>query len=278
MIRPMLAKVFNGRNIKAPCFVQPKINGIRAIWIPNHGFFSRDLKQWNPEVLPHLVSILPGLSKLPLDGELYKHGMSLQDINSRVAVNRTKPHPNVEVIEYHVFDVIAEAPQYKRLMYLRQALPVVSSRSPLVVVPSHHIEFLEEADDLFDMYVNLGWEGIMYRDYAAPYGLEKSCGNKANRWNYLLKRKSYEDIDGTIIGVYEGDGQFEGAVGGFKVRLESGVVFNCGGGLSVTQRHLFWRHRHEMDGTAVKIRIEELSNDGVPLRARFLLIDKHELS
>ncbi len=88
----------------------PKLNGLRCMYIPGRGFFSRDGKRWNDAVLNHII---PPTTDYILDGELYCHGMSLQKINAAVAVSRIEPGQDAELIEFRAFDLVE--PKYNAL-------------------------------------------------------------------------------------------------------------------------------------------------------------------
>src|SRR6185295_11347505 len=86
-----------------PCFATPKLNGIRAMWVPGVGFISKDGVPYNDGVLVTLERVLEPC-KLFLDGELYVHGWSLQQINSVAGVIRESPHEKEYSMQFHVFD------------------------------------------------------------------------------------------------------------------------------------------------------------------------------
>lgn len=91
MVKPMLAFRLQDKkkHVTFPVAIQPKYNGIRCIYYEGK-FHSRDQKRWNDSVLAHLLPDLDHLNPaVPLDGELYLHGMSLQQINSAVAVSES---------------------------------------------------------------------------------------------------------------------------------------------------------------------------------------------
>ena len=110
-MKPMLAfKVQQyGQTLSHPFYVQPKLNGVRAL-CNGAVFQSREEHIWSEKVLAHLqTQIQPIFDRYPsfiTDGELYRHGLSLQKINQAVAVTRHEPTPVTPTIEYHIFDVL----------------------------------------------------------------------------------------------------------------------------------------------------------------------------
>ena len=111
--QPMLAgKWVKGKTrLTFPIYIEPKINGIRMLSKNRKdGIECRTRKS---KIYPFLSRIKIALrtlfSYLPegseIDGELYKHGMDLQDINSIVR-KTVSPHPNEDCISYFMFDII----------------------------------------------------------------------------------------------------------------------------------------------------------------------------
>ena len=95
----------NIKNIKFPCYDSLKLNGINGLYRLENGtlnLYSRGGELY-PEIPHHKEKILHILSKLETDelnGELYIHGMHLQDITSLVK----KSQLGSERLEFHVFD------------------------------------------------------------------------------------------------------------------------------------------------------------------------------
>lgn len=268
-MKPMLAHKYSESKIRYPVYVQPKLNGIRATHI--RGIFqSRDENNWDESVLPHLFTQLKGF-QIPTDGELYRHEMSLQEINSRVAVKRTKPHDKVHVIQYHIFDLIIDSPFYQRAKAMAQLRNERRFNDAIQFVDTYLVHSQNEADYYYRRFRDVGFEGMMYRDPHAPYGFEWNCGNKENRWNCLLKRKEMQDDVATIIGFNEGEGQFVGALGSFELQYKNGTVFSAGSGLTPEQRFLYWKHQEQLLGLDVNFSYEMLSDGGTPLKP---IIDK----
>ena len=204
-MKPMLAKRYKKGKQQYPCFVQPKLNGIRGLYLGDGVMQSRSYGReeeiiWKPEVISHILEKLSGI-KHCLDGELYCHGMSLQQINSRIGVKRNKAHKEKEQIGYHVFDVITNKPMHERVDMLLELSTTISA--PIYFVETVYCHSDGFSDQCYNMFKKLGYEGLIYRDLNAPYGREFNCTNQENRWNCLLKRKDRQDLECEIVGVNE---------------------------------------------------------------------------
>lgn len=280
-MKPMLA-FKNWRRIQFPCYVQPKLNGLRCMWHPGVGLTSRDEIVWQDKVLHHIYASLEGID-VPLDGELYCHGMSLQQINGRASINRVSVHKDVGRISLNVFDT----PQNMSFHDRWHSLQVVAARvGPAVsFVPTVFVTCEREADMCYRLWKQQKYEGMMYRDLDHPYGFHKKdaapgfkvCGNKENRWNCLQKRKDWIDVVLPVRGVQEGRDGMRGMCGALVFVFE-GKEFAAGSGLTFQQRQWFWSRRQDESIFNIKCRLkyEMLSDTGVPLKPTIEEVDVSE--
>lgn len=274
-MKPMLAKRYaeHIHKLSLPLFVQPKLNGIRAIhW--NSFFQSRDENIWQPSIVDHLVSQLTDIpSDLILDGELYVHGWPLQKINGAISINRKSPNASTPHVQYHVFDCIFAQEQdlkfSERHARLREVFAKSISGPHISLVDTHSVHSISEAEYHYGHYRSLLYEGMMYRA-DVPYGFEHTCTNKENRWDILLKRKEWLDEDCLIVDVELGTGKYHDCVGKLVLVFPNGQTFRAGSGLSDLDRKIF------MDqppiGRTAKIKYEMLSEDNIPLKPTIELI------
>lgn len=270
----MLAFKNRPDKLSYPVFIQPKFNGVRALYLPKQQTLqSRDELLWDPEVVKHLLTQLTRLNFM-LDGELYKHGMSLQQINSRIAVNRIRPHDKASEVGYMIFDIPLMKPMWERVRMLEQLRVWLEKEFPgqtlLQVTETHLVYSQLEADYYYKQWKDQGFEGLMYRDYNAPYGFLPNCTNKENRWWYIQKRKDFLDLEATIVGVYESNtiaGDPKGILGGFHCITDEGLEFDVGGGLDMDQRVRYWEHPEFIIGKRLRINYEMFSDGGNPLKA-----------
>ena len=273
MIQPMLACKYTPHRVTFPCFIQPKLNGVRGIYDPRctPHFQSRYGERWSQSIVQHALSPLTKLGNVFLDGEFYRHGMSLQEINSRIAVVRTSPHKEGALIPFNVFDIIARVSFRDRwkLMHtwLREKFEDVESVN---IVETREVFTPQEADYWYNQWKNVqGFEGLMYRDADAVYGLSSQCGNKENRWWHLQKRKEMLDMECEVLGLNEmvdKDGERKDTLGSFTFETSEGIKFTAGSGLTMQQRHEYWHRNEEMIGTRCRVLYETLSDGGVPHR------------
>lgn len=271
-MKPMKAHIYEPHrwSYGTPCWVQPKFNGIRALY-QNGKFQSCDELPWNEGVLAHLAEPLLKLFEphVILDGELYRHGWNLQRINGAVAINRLKPNEETLEVGYYVFDKV----DYTKPFFIRfnEIEGIIRSANhprlnaaTTVKVPNR--EFVEE---FYTHQVSDGFEGIMYRLGLCPYTVPKQpkefakgfLSDKDNRTWHLLKRKDWQDGEFECINVEEGEGKRAGMVGAFICRVGN-TTFKVGSGLS--DADLIQYFECPPIGHKIRVKFLTFTSDGKP--------------
>lgn len=282
-MKPLLAHVYEPHRVTYPAYVQPKLNGIRALYQNGH-FQSRDELPFPNGLLEHLARPLVNTfsPEVILDGELYVHGWPLQRINAAVTPVRQQPTEDTKLVEYHVFDVV----DFERSFEERQRQIIVKSESwPGFPVFTTIADSEQTANYHYSQFVKAGFEGMMYRLGDCPYTRPKQpvgLGNrpgktqlgflsdKNNRCWHLLKRKSWCDDEFLISDTVEGEGKLRGTLGALKCLLPNGLHFHVGSGLTDQERQHYW-HCSPI-GRQVKVKYLVLSEAGVPLNPTILAI------
>jgi len=216
--------------------VQPKLDGerCRAVYDIDLGWqlISSELNVFNS--VPHLNQALE-LSNIPqhieLDGELYVHGWSFEDIHS--VVSRTvNLHSNYQQMEYHIFDTVdLTLPQWERFKVL-MALPKL--RPGLCTVPVHTAETLEGVMRAYDEILEKGYEGIIVRHIDLTYVRRRST--------FIMKFKPKKDDFYKVIGfkqMIDKDGNLKEMLGAL-ICSSDGNEFSVGSGMTDAFRLKCW--------------------------------------
>lgn len=269
----MLAKTYSSRFISFPCFVQPKLNGVRALY-QNGIFQSRDEKLWSNEKLFHLKAQLVEIEKLIgpriLDGELYLHGLRLQTINGAVAINAKTPRDDTHIIEYHVFDCIHPQDVKFSERFLLFGMKLRSAGlSHIKVVETNYCITREQVDSLFQHHISNGYEGIMLRP-DGPYEPSSATGSRSS---YLWKYKHWEDAEFLCVGFVQGDGKAAIGVGALILcvaEAEISTEFHCGTGFTDSDR--IELSQNSPVGKMVRVRYNSLTSDGIPTPCAFVCV------
>lgn len=197
---PMLAHDYlkQGHRIKYPCFGSPKLDGVRCLAIRHADRVELKSRGGKEYSVKHIQDQLKGMMFVGevWDGELYIHGMYLEDIVSAVK----KPNGNTPNLKFVVFDVVEQGNPFCNRVEGVQAL----CENYFGCQDAKHIEFLQyikvEDEDamksLHKTYVLDGYEGIMLRNYNGLYESGKRSAD-------LQKYKEFFDEEFQIVAVGE---------------------------------------------------------------------------
>lgn len=265
----MLAKVYKDSLYQKGMFVQPKLNGVRMMargeYLVSRGSGNEQGEVWQPNRLTYIRMALEYLREdIIWDGELYCHGMSLQEINKRASVTSAKIHIDEGALEYHIFDYVSREPAYQRIAYLSRVARTLQGRF-VKIVPSFYTSSALDASRHYERFKSQGYEGMMYRTGHMPYAIPGEHSRKDNRVGWLLKRKDWLDLDATIIGLDEGEGKCAETLGSFRLQYGD-KTFSAGSGPTDAERAEYWKLGPRLLGCLCKVKYEMLSDEGVPLK------------
>lgn len=211
---PMLAHSYDkaGKKISFPCFVQPKLDGLRATCIGGK-FFSRSRKPF--PVLKHLTDeiLRLGLDDIQLDGELYNHEArdNFEELVS--AIKREKSdNPKTKTIQYHVYDANIIGDYKDRLEYLEYLKSRCAGSPYLKFVETRQVKSVKEMNAAYDDFMEQGYEGAMLRNLLGEYETRRSYN--------LQKLKQFQDAEFEIVGISEGRGSLSGHAAAFVCRID----------------------------------------------------------
>lgn len=282
-MKPILAHIYEPHRVTYPCFVQPKLNGIRALY-QNGCFQSRDELPFPKGLLDHIakqLAILP--PDWILDGELYKHGWPLQRINGAVTPVRQQPNEDTLQVEYHIFDRVQFDSSFIHRAYntLQESIGYIRKEhiDPKVsMVLTAKVDNEQKANYRYVQFVEDKYEGMMYRLGDCPYTVPKQPGGKKflsdkdNRTWHLLKRKSWCDDEFFCCAVVEGEGKLRGMLGAVVCHAKTNLLrFSVGSGLTDAERQHYWAN--PPIGQMIKVKYLVLSSDGIPLNPTILCIN-----
>ncbi|MBD3378043.1 hypothetical protein GF406_23640, partial [candidate division KSB1 bacterium] len=249
----LLATTFDEKLLKkfpSLVYFQPKLRGMRCLAKWEDEGFSLYSSTGLPIKFHEEVKFQLGIFtetfreyRTTMDGELYLHGLSQEEING--IGKRTSSCPN-RLLEYHIFDIADESIQsvrMEKLSRMKSMLELFSEDLPLIKIVKPYLDtrssWVVHADD----YVRIqGYEGLIIRD---PYGFYEHKKSKS-----ILKFKPTEVDEYTIINCIEGTGWAKDSLGAFKVQDTDGTEFNVGTGRALTKasRKILWERRSELIG------------------------------
>lgn len=246
---PMLAKDFKKEKgkIKFPCYVQPKLDGMRALGSVDN-LISRTGKVI--DTLSHLD--LSDLEDVILDGELYAHGISFQE-NMKL-IKKYRPGLT-EQVKYHVYDIVMDAPFTLRTAILLNTVLELSSEK-IKVVPIYKVFNFEDIDKFHQQFIAEGYEGTIIRHSDEGYQVNK-------RSSQLLKYKDFLDEAYEIVDVVPSESRPEQGVVVCLCK-KTNQTFNTGMKFSHEQRENILKNKGEYIGEMAEIRFFEYTDGGLP--------------
>lgn len=231
-------------------FASPKLDGVRAVFIPGKGLFTRNNKPISGFV--HMAEILDDICNVRglsfIDGELVLKSSSFQASQSVIL---SAHHPDKSNVQFHVFAV---GGNFSNTADMLAALPdspehnIFRVNSQLIPNTPHDIE------QACNNFTAMGYEGVMLRDPSVHYS--------AGRSNHLLKHKPFKEADLMITAIHEGTGKLagklgsvtvEGVIDGHNVRADAGT------GLTDDDREALFAD-NDLTGKIITIKYQSLTD------------------
>lgn len=183
-----------------PVLVQPKLDGVRCglDFDESGNVILRSSTQEIITSVPHINAEIEELcasyelTTPLLDGELYIHGLSFEDIYS-ITGRTVNFHSEFTKIEFHCFDLISfHEPQFVRSMKLKDYFDVIPPSAPLKLVKTFPASSFDDIWNLYQAFLADGYEGIIVREINNLYLPRRST--------QVMKFKPKKDDWYTVIG------------------------------------------------------------------------------
>jgi ATP-dependent DNA ligase len=266
---PMLAatwdpdsKVKRKTDIKFPCFVQPKLDGIRCLTYLKGGEIvnqSRQLKYFKnlTHINNELSDFFEKYDNIVLDGELYNHDIEFNNIAGIVKKEKLKKEDESKLldIKYYIYDCFTidePAPYYGRLNFLKKE---IKGKKYVELLETTECENKEKLFELHSSYMSDNYEGSILRNKNADY--------EFTRCKHLQKYKNFTDSEFEIVGYKEGSGHDEGAVI-WKCNTKDGGQFDVRPVGSIEERKVLYKNGDKYIGKMLTVKYQELSEYGIP--------------
>lgn len=234
-----------------------KLDGHRMLY-KDGTLYSRQGKEIH---LPHILSAIKdaGLENLHLDGEVYLHGKTLQEISSLVK----RPREESEELVYHVYDTVSDLPYLERISIIcNESIPLYQWQAPVQLLCFYRVKDMGELKRHHEVNLLEGYEGTMLR-----HGLKGYEDGK--RSQSLCKLKEMSDLEVLIVGVEQGKSYFteagEFCVPVWVLETDDGKEFTATAQGDMIQKNYLWFTRDEHIGKQLTIQYFGFSKDGVPL-------------
>lgn len=272
--KPMLAKKYSSWKWKR-VLVQPKLDGIRCFCRKIRGKIVLTTRSGKyVTTLPHIEEALKDMPEnIVLDGELYIHGMSLQNTISAIK----KINENTINVKYRIYDLaIPNIIQQFRHEQLQELLKEFDSNL-ISGVPTYEVHTEKEMLELFVQFLQDGFEGAMIRvpDGVYEFGFRSSS---------LIKYKEFLDDEFKIVFVEEATGRDAGTAvfrctkdeAAYKMFMNNGQLlqdqkwlkeytFTCRPKGTHEQRTVYYKSRKQLIGKDLTVKYQTLSDNSIPI-------------
>jgi len=305
--KPMLASECADElsKIKFPVYVQPKLDGIRAI-LKDGKLWSRTGKPIPNLDLQKLHREIAWLPHVTFDGELMVGDPTASDVWNKTSTVVMSKDKQAKDVVFHVFDLWqggVDGTDYSSRRALLDTMFQHMSEKPLErgvkVVPSTLVKNEAELLMAEEYYTSQGYEGVILR---SPNGAYKN-GRATVRGGELLKLKRFKDAEAVVLeysalehnanpaekdefGRTKRSTAKAGlvpteALGKFLVKdIDTGTTFEVGTGFTQAEREELWgvglagepariKHRLNLVGNVMTYKYQKLSPDGKPIFAVF---------
>jgi len=288
----MLAQVYSKHSGKvdwANAYAQPKLDGFRCLTTLTESgsviMVSRENQEFHAlSAMQGAIAELLGSKKIKeivrhaggsftLDGELYCHGMSLNEIAS--ACKRKSPKSNL--LKYHVYDAMLTTVDFTTRYELATAFVKEDETGLLLPVSTVKVRGEQDLMHAQGEFIDSGYEGAMLRYGAAGYQAGK-------RSNTLLKVKTFLDDEFEVIDFKNGRGTYANCAI-FVCTTTEGNTFEVTAPGTLEEKRAFLVHAKEYIGQRLTVKFQYMTKteESVPFqpvavafRSMGLKVTKHK--
>lgn len=245
--KPMLAhKIKDHKPDWDSAMVQYKYDGHRCLLTCHEGeiiAYSRNGQKYN--TIEHITCHINLEEGMTIDGELYCHGMTLQQISS--LVKRDYPLEATLEIKYHVYDIMEDLP-YKERYEIIKAMQLGPNAE---LVPTW--QNVKDIQETFKKARQEGYEGLIIRHGNSGY-------EDGKRSKSLIKMKAFEDNEFEVISI-------EASKDGWAILncvALNGKVFSVSAPGTMRDKIGILHAAGDYLGRMVTVEYANLTKDGVP--------------
>ena len=303
---PMLVRKYEDekKHLKFPIYVQPKLDGARCVAFLNKNpddnpteknviMYTRQKKEYNGfeniknELLSALVEAWRYDGSAYIDGELYKHGLSLQDISGAVRNPDRNDIGKYKGIKFHVFDIFYP---HKPLLQFKDRVGILNTlfekTHNVVKVPTVVAKTDSEQESMYKKFIQKKYEGVILRNMDSEYLTHPTKNSRSIRSKFVLKRKMTYDDEFEVVGFKEGSkGRDKGAIIWIcKTKTTNKTFSATPKNTTYKERYRLYESANDKDGKGfdklykgrmMTVEYEDLSKDEVPLRAKAVGFRNH---
>ena len=270
---PMLAHNFSERahDIRYPCHVQPKLEGVRCLamktavdemrYLSRNGIAFPNLKFLDKFYLPILA-----VGEV-VDGEIYNPGMPFEQIISTLK----NPKFKGEGLGHFVYDFPSHKGGFEdRIVELNKRIDLIDEADcPIEIVDTDFCYNERDVMSWHDHYVGRGYEGIIIRNMTGEYKYDHRSAD-------LQKYKEFIDEEFEILAIEPGTGR-DKDIGNFICKCHrTGLLFGAPSTGDRRLRSSYLMNPGRLIGERVTVRYQRLTEKGVPYLPKAIAVRDYE--
>ena len=247
--KPMLAQKLDRSNADlSNVYLQHKLDGNRCLITKQNGKvipYSRNGKIIAAD-LTHITDGLALKEGQTIDGELYKHGKSLQTIVSWIKRNQE----DTKKLHFHAYDLMEDEDYLTRM---HNMIDIIGDHESVTPVPTIKASGIDQINRHHKHWLDMGYEGTIIR--LPDYGYEAGKRSKS-----LLKLKTFLDNEFMIVDILESKDGW----GILECQLDNGKTFRVTAPGTMEDKIEVLDNAEFYIGEWVKVEYAQLTKDGVP--------------
>ena len=224
-------------------YMSLKLDGLRGRFLDGTMY----TRNGHPIVgVEHITEALTDLGHTSLDGELLIPGEHFQVSSGQIRSDS----PSTDAL-YYVFDNALPNVSFKDRLKQLNELTLPNCVKLVKHIP---IRSLGAIDRNFHKALEAGYEGLVLKSASHLY--------KQSRSKDWLKVKAIGSLELQILGVYEGEGKWQGMAGGCICLYEGIEVRASSGRLSDHDKAIVWENKAEYTGRYIEVLFHEKTPTG----------------
>ena len=279
VLKPMLAKPYKDvatKSFEKEYYASRKIDGVRALlyrvdnedgtWevrSASRGGKTYDISLYHILTDPSIIEIFTKYPEIILDGEVYRHGWTLQRISGTARLEKTDSESiaRTRQLQYWIYDIADTEKKFvDRLELLLKIKPIIDNSSNLVFVEHTPISGWLNIKKRHDEYVKEGFEGVVIRKVDGKYGPGKRTAD-------MIKIKEYDESEFLIVGWEPGLRPTEDMC--FVMETKTGKRFKAKPMGDRQTKEEYVANMKDLIGQMGTVSFFYYSEDGVPLQPTF---------
>jgi len=245
---------YTGHEAISGWYMSEKLDGIRGYWD------GESLLTRSGRTIHAPVWFTHDFPNFELDGELWAGRGNFHLVQKTVL--DTQPSSNWERITYNIFEAPHAPGDFSARLKKARDWFGDHSCAHVRVIPQITCSGHKHLQRFLQTIEAQNGEGVIVKDPQKSY---LDCTSA-----HVLKVKSFEKMEGTVIGIHPGKGKYKGMMGSLTIALKNGETFKLGTGFT---------HEHREDppeiGSQVQFKYYGWTRHNKPRFASFLQVLNH---